>query len=850
MHRSGREASVLESQVGGKVTRPGSRLLSLPGLDLLLSRSRQARDHIVRKHVRPLLSRFYLQVWRRGRDFSAEFYIAQYPDVPAAGMDPYDHYVRHGRAEGRLGKMPELEVKVMGRFESLEPARGTVLVVSHEGSRTGAPVLSYNLVKKLLEKHNVVALFLGPGPLLEACHEAGAVVVGPANVRGSAQLSDLVIQRITDAVHVEYALINSIESRCVLPALAKRQVATVSLIHEFAAYTRPHEAFRDAVLWSGQTVFSSEITRDNAVASYPDLARNYPVIPQGRCILPREHGRSRAAGVEELARIHRVMRPPGFDKEGVVVLGAGFIHLRKGVDLFVECAARVLRREPSLPIRFVWVGKGYDPENDVSYSVYLADQIRRAGLEAHVHFMDEVADLGAAYAEADLLLLSSRLDPLPNVTIDALAGGLPVVCFDKTTGIAEILRANGLGEACVAAYLDTEDMARKVLAFAHSRELRDRVTERAAQVATATFDMARYVDRLERLAAPEVERAQQEQRDVQTISECTLPRLDYFLPPHARQRTREEAIRLYVRSWASGVTRRKLFPGFHPGIYLEQHGVAQSGVDPLADYLRTGRPRGPWDFEVVSSEEKARPLPASFRVGLHAHVYYPDVFPEMLKRLEGNRVRPDLLISVASEPALRAVQGWLDTYDGGIVDVRVVQNRGRDISAFLTEFGGALRDRYDVVGHLHTKKTADVKDAAMGRTWYQFLLENLLGGRAPMADIILGRMAEDPGIGMIFPDDPYVVGWDKNLPFVDGLLRDLGIAKPPRELAFPVGSMFWARPGALAKLFDLGWTWTDYPEEPLPYDGSLLHGLERAFGLIATSGGARALVTNVPGRTR
>lgn len=35
-------------------------------------------------------------------DFDADWYLAAYPDVAAAGMDPWTHFVRHGQAEGRL----------------------------------------------------------------------------------------------------------------------------------------------------------------------------------------------------------------------------------------------------------------------------------------------------------------------------------------------------------------------------------------------------------------------------------------------------------------------------------------------------------------------------------------------------------------------------------------------------------------------------------------------------------------------------------------------------------------------------------------------------------------------------
>ena len=43
--------------------------------------------------------------WKEGRDSSAGFsttkYLAAYADVRAAGLDPLLHYVQYGQAEGR-----------------------------------------------------------------------------------------------------------------------------------------------------------------------------------------------------------------------------------------------------------------------------------------------------------------------------------------------------------------------------------------------------------------------------------------------------------------------------------------------------------------------------------------------------------------------------------------------------------------------------------------------------------------------------------------------------------------------------------------------------------------------------
>jgi lipopolysaccharide biosynthesis protein len=62
--------------------------------------------------------------------------------------------------------------------------------------------------------------------------------------------------------------------------------------------------------------------------------------------------------------------------------------------------------------------------------------------------------------------------------------------------------------------------------------------------------------------------------------------------------------------------------------------------------------------------------------------------------------------------------------------------------------------------------------------------------------------------------------------------------------------MFWARTKALAPLFDLNLGWNDYPEEPVPYDGTILHAFERLLPFIARHAGYRFATTHIPGVTR
>jgi lipopolysaccharide biosynthesis protein len=89
--------------------------------------------------------------------------------------------------------------------------------------------------------------------------------------------------------------------------------------------------------------------------------------------------------------------------------------------------------------------------------------------------------------------------------------------------------------------------------------------------------------------------------------------------------------------------------------------------------------------------------------------------------------------------------------------------------------------------------------------------------------------------------------WDENLEIAQKLATRMGLrAALPASFECPVGTMFWARPAALAPLLRLGLTWDDYPPEPLPIDGTMLHALERLIPLVAEDAGYRYATTYLP----
>ncbi len=109
--------------------------------------------------------------------------------------------------------------------------------------------------------------------------------------------------------------------------------------------------------------YSRPTSLDRACCNTPQCAdaRSVHTIPQGRCVAlgPQDIDEELE---KESERLRRWMRPEAAGDGPVIVLGAGSVHLRKGVDLFIEVAARVVSAPGAGHCRFIWLGNGYDPD--------------------------------------------------------------------------------------------------------------------------------------------------------------------------------------------------------------------------------------------------------------------------------------------------------------------------------------------------------------------------------------------------------------------------------------------------------------------------------------------------------
>lgn len=391
-------------------------------------------------------------------------------------------------------------------------------------------------------------------------------------------------------------------------------------------------------------------------------------------------------------------------------------------------------------------------------------------------------------------------------------------------------------------------MPLKALNLLRSSKRLQKLQEFAHRLTRRRFFLKIYVQKLIELISFKSPRFRQEQVDLYQLQAEQVLNYDFYAPG---QRLSNLVLhQRYLLSWRSGIRARKPFPGFHPGIYREKQLANAPLRDPLAHWIEQGKPAGPWKLELI--EPATTPdiaLPPSAMVALHIHVFYPELLAPMLERLAHNRTRPDLFLSYSDSSLKPAIRHTLEAHQQQ-ASLHLVPNRGRDIGPLLSELGEHLDQTYSFHGHLHTKKSVLIDNGTAAR-WREFLLMNLLGDAShPMSDRILAEMQANSELGLVFPDDPGCLGWTKNHKQATALAERLALKPLPEAINFPVGTMFWARQGALSSLYQLGLEWNDYPPEPLGYDGTILHAIERLLPQICLASGYQYALTHVPGFSR
>lgn len=227
-----------------------------------------------------------------------------------------------------------------------------------------------------------------------------------------------------------------------------------------------------------------------------------------------------------------------------------------------------------------------------------------------------------------------------------------------------------------------------------------------------------------------------------------------------------------------------------------------------------------------------------YKVAAVMHLYFEDLLEESRKYAEAMPFTTDFYITTDTEEKKKRILKEFESLDCAHLEVRVIENRGRDVSSLLVGVKDVIM-QYDIVCFMHDKKTAQIIPGTVGAGFANKCLDNILASSNYVKNVIK-CFEQNPRLGLLTPPEPNhgsffpTIGqeWRNNFKETKELAEKIGIRVPIEENKRPIaplGTMFWFRPKAMKCLYDKNWTYDDFPPEPNRIDGTKLHAIERLY---------------------
>ncbi len=367
---------------------------------------------------------------------------------------------------------------------SRRTAAPRLLLIGHDAFPSGAQhnLLAQGRVLRRSFGLDIQFLLLDGGKLEDDYQAVAPLTIASSDAALRAKLKALADQGFT------HAIINTTAASHVLPLVRAAGIDPIVLVHELPRIIREKNltAGARAALQARLVLFAAEFVRDALLTTLGiEATDNTLIMPQGSY---KAMSYDPAAGAGPRAAF-------GLTERDKLVIGVGYADLRKGFDLFLQLW-RLLRAPIGGKRRgrvcLVWIG-----DIDPDLKSWLGNEIADAEATGTFRMAGYRDDMHAVFAAADAFALTSREDPFPTVVLEALSVGLPVVAFDRSGGIPDMLRDARQG--VVVPYGDLTAMAAAITTELNAGITAKQRIERHALI-TDRFSFRTYVRRLMELA--------------------------------------------------------------------------------------------------------------------------------------------------------------------------------------------------------------------------------------------------------------------------------------------------------------------------------------------------------------
>ena len=109
----------------------------------------------------------------------------------------------------------------------------------------------------------------------------------------------------------------------------------------------------------------------------------------------------------------------------------------------------------------------------------LINMTRNIEVNGNILFLGKIDDIDRLYSEAKIFILPSRMEGFPNALCEAMAAGLPCICFDSFP--ANEIITNGW-DGIIVKDGDIRELAKQIDLLAENEELRNKLGKNALQI--------------------------------------------------------------------------------------------------------------------------------------------------------------------------------------------------------------------------------------------------------------------------------------------------------------------------------------------------------------------------------
>lgn len=744
-----------------------------------------------------LINLFTVKRRRLPWDFNSSLYQELYDDVATSGKNPRKHYRGIGRHEGRLYKRSTFVKKI-----DLNNDKDTIIFCCDDEHEN---LFFLEAIKNYSKTFNIVAVSNSYHLNESYLPYCDWFIVNKIFDRTRDYAAEL-IGKLVAAPRLKFVISNIYEGGSFYRHLQKAKIASVLIIGGDLAFGKSDlsHGLRSAT----RVIYTNESYAEKVLYDY---MYGYP---------------------DQVTILSSASRNVDFltaQNDAKVIIGYGDVSFADGFDLFAKIANLYKAKYPNDAAEFVWLRA---LNNGSNFSRFEQNQnwLQIQHADDSFRILSTKCLTDDYYKKASVFFDTSRLSNKISHVKSALQAGKAVFALEGTMPLSSLYEKSGIGYHYLLNQTNNQSFVEKLHNhFTSSPKISH---DQLRDLSTEIGGVDQFVAQLLAIGSEAACQIKQEAADAIELFEKKEFDYKFWAGDHTTFFARA-SIKQYIRSWKSGVYPRRPCAGFQPGIYAEHHDLGPERKDPFLHYLNTGKPNGPWKWDILTQQVKISKAALNQKIALQIHAYYIEKLETMLIALLANEVRPDLFISVKDEAGKKIAENLLKDYPAK-VEILIAPNRGRDIGPLLTLFREQLRTGYDIIGHMHSKTSVHIQDRSYAELWEKYLTTNLLGDgkKNKAADTIIQTLYDDEGINLIFPDDRNGISWAKNRPAAQRLAPRLGVEQLPNYINFPVGTMFWATNRLMQPFFDLELDWSDYLREPLPVDGTNLHAIERLFGVM------------------